>query len=180
MKSLKDSFFVFIGSAFGLGLLPIAPGSFGALLGVVMHLGILYWFSDQLLCQLFALSACLVGTALVHFLLNSWAERYYNDTDSGNFVLDEIVGYLVVPIALIVPIVFMGDLAMPGWYTTAPWWYIPAAGFLLFRIFDIIKLPGARYIDRNWHNAWGVVLDDVVSALYAAVVAWLLGVYIWG
>jgi phosphatidylglycerophosphatase A len=167
MKSLKDSFFVFVGSAFGLGLLPIAPGSFGALLGVVMHLGILYCFPDSLLCQFFGLAACLVGTALVHFLLNSWAERYYNDTDSGNFVLDEIVGYLVVPIALI-------------GYTKAPWWYIPVAGFLLFRIFDIIKLPVARYIDRNWHNAWGVVLDDVVSALYAAAVVWLLGIYIWG
>jgi phosphatidylglycerophosphatase A len=167
MKSFKDSFFVFIGSAFGLGLLPIAPGSFGALVGVVMHLGILYWLPEQRLCQLLALLACLVGTALVHFLLNSWAERYYNDTDSGNFVLDEIVGYLVVPIVLI-------------GYTKAPWWYIPAAGFLLFRIFDIIKLPIARYIDRNWHNAWGVLLDDVVSALYAAGVVWFLGWFIWG
>ena len=167
MKSFKDRLFVFIGSACGLGLLPIAPGSFGALLGVVMHLGILSCFPSSQLCQFFALSACLVGTALAHFLLNSWAERYYNDTDSGNFVLDEIVGYLVVPIALI-------------GYTKAPWWYIPLAGFLLFRIFDIIKLPVARYIDRNWHNAWGVVLDDVVSALYAAGVVWLLGMYFWG
>ncbi len=167
MKSFKDSLFVFIGSAFGLGLMPIAPGSFGALLGVAMHLGILYWLPGQLLYQLAALVACLMGTALVHFLLNPWAERYWNDTDSGNFVLDEIVGYLVVPIILIA-------------YTTPPWWYIPLAGFFTFRIFDIIKLPIARYIDRNWHNAWGVLLDDVVSAIYAAGVVWFMGWRIWG
>ena len=167
MKSFKDSLFVFIGSAFGLGLMPIAPGSFGALLGVAMHLGILYWLPGQLLYQLVALVACLTGTSLVHFLLNPWAERYWNDTDSGNFVLDEIVGYLVVPIILIA-------------YTTPPWWYIPLAGFFTFRIFDIIKLPIARYIDRNWHNAWGVLLEDVVSAIYAAGVVWLMGWCIWG
>jgi phosphatidylglycerophosphatase A len=167
MKSFKDSLFVFIGSAFGLGLMPIAPGSFGALLGVAMHLGIIFWLPGQILNQGLALAACLIGTALVHFLLNSWAERYYNDTDSGNFVLDEIVGYLVVPIILVA-------------YTTPPWWYIPTAGFFIFRIFDIIKLPIARYIDRNWHNAWGVVLDDVVSGIYAAGVVWFIGWCIWG
>lgn len=167
MKSVKDALFVFIGSAFGLGLMPIAPGSFGALLGVAMHLSILYWLPNQLLNQFVALVACLMGTSLVHFLLNPWAERYWNDTDSGNFVLDEIVGYLAVPIILIA-------------YTTPPWWYIPLAGFFTFRIFDIIKLPIARYIDRNWHNAWGVLLDDVVSAIYAAGVVWFMGWCIWG
>ena len=47
-------------------------------------------------------------------------------------------------------------------------------GFLVFRIFDIIKLPGARYIDRNWHGAWGILLDDIVSGLYAAGLVWIV------
>lgn len=166
MKSFKDTVFVFIGSAFGLGLMPIAPGSFGALLGVAMHLGIaLFLYPDKPVCRLVALLACLIGTSVVHFLLNSWAQRYWNDTDSGNFVLDEIVGYLVVPIVL--------------YASTAPLWYLATAGFLIFRVFDIIKLPVARYIDRNWHNAWGVLLDDVVSGLYAAGVVWLIACFVW-
>jgi phosphatidylglycerophosphatase A len=166
MKSFKDKLFVFIGSAFGLGLMPIAPGSFGALLGVAMHVCIAYFiFPDNPLYKLFALLACLIGTSVVHFLLNSWAEEYWQDSDSGNFVLDEIVGYLVVPILL--------------YASTAPLWYIATAGFFLFRIFDIIKLPIARYIDRNWHNAWGVVLDDIVSGIYAAGVVWFMGWMIW-
>lgn len=166
MKSLKDTVFVFIGSAFGLGLMPIAPGSFGALVGVAMHLGIAYFlFPDNPVYKLFALLACLIGTSAVHFLLNPWAQRYWNDTDSGNFVLDEIVGYLVVPILL--------------YASTAPLWYIATAGFFIFRIFDIIKLPIARYIDRNWHNAWGVLLDDVVSGIYATGVVWLIAWFVW-
>jgi phosphatidylglycerophosphatase A len=168
MKSFKDSLFVFIGSAFGLGLMPIAPGSFGALLGVAMHLGIaifLFPEPDQSVCRLLALVACLVTTSVIHFLLNSWAERYWNDSDSGHFVLDEVVGYLVVPIIL--------------YASTAPLWYLVTAGFLIFRIFDIIKLPVARYIDRHWHNAWGVLLDDVVSGIYASGVVWLIAYFVW-
>ena len=41
--------------------------------------------------------------------------------------------------------------------------------FLLFRVFDIIKLPIARQIDKKMHNSWGVILDDLVSALYAVI-----------
>jgi phosphatidylglycerophosphatase A len=49
-------------------------------------------------------------------------------------------------------------------------------GFILFRIFDIFKLiPPAGYIDKNYHGGWGVLLDDLVSAAYAAVI--LYGVY---
>ena len=63
--------------------------------------------------------------------------------------------------------------------STAPLWYIATAGFFIFRIFDIIKLPIARYIDRNWHNAWGVLLDDVVSGIYASGVVWLIAWFVW-
>jgi len=42
-----------------------------------------------------------------------------------------------------------------------------AVAFLLFRLFDIVKLPPAREIDRHWHGGFGVMLDDVVAAGYA-------------
>ena len=49
-----------------------------------------------------------------------------------------------------------------------PWGYVVGA-FLIFRIYDAIKLPGARYIDREIHNAHGILFDDVVSAAYTAM-----------
>ena len=55
-------------------------------------------------------------------------------------------------------------------------WQLALAGFCVFRILDAIKLPIARYIDRNIHTASGVLFDDVVSAAYTAAlvtgVAW--------
>ena len=67
-------------------------------------------------------------------------------------MLDEVAGYLVVPI------LFRGGEL----------WQVALVGFLLFRIFDIIKIPPARQIDQNMHGSWGIILDDLISGAYAA------------
>lgn len=148
-----EKFKVFLGSGFGLGLAPLVPGSFGALTGLAWHA---LAFSLQ-----FSPTEnrvwCLAGAVLfsvIHYVLTPWAQKYWNDPDPKNFVLDEIVGYLCVP-------VFAVDFTR--------WWQL-LAGFVVFRILDAIKLPGARYIDRNIHNAHGVLFDDVVSAGYSALI----------
>jgi phosphatidylglycerophosphatase A len=74
-------------------------------------------------------------------------------------VLDEIVGYLCVPI-------FMFS-------SFSLWWHYLVA-FMVFRILDAIKLPGARYVDKNIHNAHGVLFDDIISAVYTALVVSLV------
>ena len=166
MKTWKDRICLFFASAFGLGLMPIAPGSFGALLGVAMHLGVVWWVVPQY--QLWALLACFVVVCVTHFILTPWAQKYWNDPDPGHFVLDEVAGYLVVPMVL---------MCVPS-FASVRVWVIAVAGFLVFRVFDIIKLPGARYIDRNWHGAWGVLLDDIVSGVYAAVVIMVIAFFV--
>ena len=45
-----------------------------------------------------------------------------------------------------------------------------AFAFLLFRLFDIVKPPPANIIDREWHNGFGVMADDIVAAFYTVVV----------
>jgi phosphatidylglycerophosphatase A len=45
-----------------------------------------------------------------------------------------------------------------------------AFAFLLFRLFDIVKLPPASIIDREWHHGFGVMADDIVAAFYALIV----------
>ena len=152
-RSSGDIFKNILGSAFGLGLLPVAPGTFGALLGLAWHLAAL----SAGLSGLALRGACLAGALLwsaVHYALTPWAQAYWNDSDPGHFVLDEVVGYLCVPLLSLET----HDLRLV------------LLGFLLVRVFDIIKLPGARYIDRNIHTASGVLFDDVVSAVYAAAV----------
>lgn len=151
---MNDSLKKFLASGFGLGLLPLVPGSFGALVGLAWHL--MLWRSP--LSDRWIRCGCLAGViafSAIHYWLTPWAQRYWNDSDPKNFVMDEIVGYLCVPIFVLLPFVHVWQLGV---------------AFCLFRIFDAIKLPGARYIDRNIHTANGVLFDDVVSAAYTALV----------
>jgi len=72
--------------------------------------------------------------------------------DHGAIVWDEVVAFLLV-------LFFVG---------TDP--VRQAFAFLLFRLFDIVKPPPANIIDREWHNGFGVMADDIVAAFYAVVV----------
>jgi phosphatidylglycerophosphatase A len=49
-----------------------------------------------------------------------------------------------------------------------PWWILSA--FLLFRLFDIIKLPPARQFDANWKSGLGVMMDDIAAAVHTLIV----------
>ena len=152
-NKIKDGIRIFLGSGFGLGLSPIVPGSFGALVGLAWHAYAFRLGWRPLDIRIWCFTGAVAFSAL-HYILTPWAQRYWNDPDPKHFVLDEIVGYLCVP-------VFAVDFAY--------WWQL-AAAFVVFRILDAIKLPGARYIDRNIHNAHGVLFDDVVSAAYSALI----------
>ena len=152
----KDVLFVFLGSAFGLGLLPIAPGSFGAITGVIIHVAIGLMAPAHL--QILFISFAFVLVCGLHFCLTKWAQQFWACSDPKNFVLDEVAGYLLVPI------LFQGQSL----------WKTALLGFLLFRILDVIKIPPARQIDRDMHGAWGVILDDLVSAVYSAGVMYML------
>ena len=152
MTRARNLLNLIIGSAFGLGLAPIAPGSFGALLGVGFHILVALYL--PLGAQLPALVIGLLLVSAANNWLTPWAVDYWKNEDPRHFVLDEIAGYLVVPI-----------LFRAGTLLEVALW-----GFLLFRIFDIVKIPPARQIDRHWHGKWGILLDDIVSGIYAAVV----------
>jgi phosphatidylglycerophosphatase A len=153
----RERIYAIIGSAFGAGYSPILPGSLAALFGVGFHVAVVLVF--PVLWQRPLLVAGFLGVCTLNHVLSPWAEKYWNAKDPAQFVLDEIAGYLLVPILF-----RFGEL-----YKVVLW------GFILFRIFDIFKLiPPARYIDKNIPGAWGILLDDLVSAAYAALVLYIL------
>ena len=159
----KERLVLVIGTAFGLGLAPVAPGSFAALLGLAVHA--LVWFFAPAALRYPLLAAAFALFTALHFWLNDTAAAYWADTDSGNFVLDEVAGYLVTALIILpLQVYFPRPLHNLAFMTV---------GFVLFRVLDIIKLPPARQIDRDMHNAWGVILDDYVSAAYAGGLCWL-------
>ena len=148
---MKERMLVAISSGFGLGLSPVAPGSFGALLGVVWHLAgwALGWEATTV--RLWCLGGVVLFVVL-HYLLAPWAQRHWNESDPKHYILDEIPGYLMVPTFAIatnrIELILLG--------------------FILERICDIIKLPIARYFDQKVHDATGILMDDIIAGVYAA------------
>lgn len=152
----KSRFNLILGSALGLGLSPFAPGTCGTLLGVAAHILIATLLPTG--WRTAALIAVLLLVCVANHLLTPWAREYWRSSDPKNFVLDEIAGYLIVPILF-----HHGEL-----------WQIIVWGFLLFRGFDLIKFPPARQIDRHMKNSWGIILDDIVSGFYAVAVMYCM------
>lgn len=133
----------------GVGLMPFGPGTFGALAGVPLGLGL----------QTMPL---LPGLALiaVTFVLGVWA---CGVTAVRAGVHDHQA------------IVFDETWAMAAVIAMAPaGWRAVAVGFIAFRLFDILKPWPIRYIDRQVGAGLGIMLDDAVAAVFALAVLALL------
>jgi phosphatidylglycerophosphatase A len=127
---------------FGSGLARFAPGTMGTLAAVPFAL---------LLKQLpgFAYGAALAALFLAGVWFCGAASRALGRHDPGGIVWDEMVGYWLT-VALL----------PPAW----GWWL---AAFVLFRVFDILKPWPIRQAERSFGGGWGIMLDDVLAALYA-------------
>ncbi len=141
-------------TCFGLGLVPVAPGTFGTLGGVLLAVCLHALVDPNLLVPVFwAVSATLLA---VGCMLGSFAARTFKTEDPQAFVLDEVVGYLVT-------------MALYASFAGEPSPTAYAVGFLAFRFFDIFKLQPARRLEEL-PGAYGIMADDVVAGVYAGVV----------
>ena len=128
----------------GLGLAPVAPGTFGTLLGIPLALG---------LARL-GLPAAAAGTAVLFGLgvyLCGRSARALGVHDHPGIVWDEVVGYAIA--VLFVP-------------QTWAWWL---AAFLIFRALDILKPWPIREIDHSLRGGLGTMLDDAVAGLFTGL-----------
>ncbi len=144
---------VFFATVAYLGYFPFAPGTVGSAAGLVVYL--LVWWAHM--------PAVEVGLIVVVFAVGVWAgttaERYFGGIDPGPVIIDEVLGMLVT--LAFIPVGLSGALA----------------GFVLFRIFDIIKpFPAGRF--ERLHGGLGVMSDDAMAAVYANIslrlLIWLL------
>ncbi len=135
----------FLAFGFGSGRSPVAPGTFGTLVGIPAYLllqPLAIYIYVAVVAAMFG-----VGVWLCHV-----TEQDLGTHDHSGIVWDEIVGYLIT--------MFM---APAGWE-----WVV--LGFLLFRLFDIWKPFPIRQIERRIQGGFGNMLDDALAALYAWVV----------
>ncbi len=140
----------FLGFGFGAGLVPKAPGTFGTLVAIPFYL----------LMAPLSLSAYMSGLVLLFvagILICQRCEDRIQLSDHSGIVWDEIVGYLITMVAI-------------------PFsWQAVVVGFVLFRVFDVLKPWPIRLLDRAIHGGLGIMLDDVLAGVFAAVgLHWLL------
>ncbi len=139
---------------FGAGLAPVAPGTMGSIVGLLLYLALIPLTPPAYVLAVAAITVAGVWVCGI-------AARDLGVHDHPSIVWDEIAGYLIAMVG-----------APPGWQ-----WMI--LGFLLFRLFDIWKPWPIRPIDRRVAGGLGIMLDDVIAAAFAAlamqVVYWVIG-----
>jgi phosphatidylglycerophosphatase A len=155
-----------ISSGFGLGYMPWAPGTFGSLLGIPFGIFLLQippWEAAILVAVLVVASSPLVFRAC-----QAWGR-----SDCRRVVWDEVIGQGVAILGL------RRSLSVSEWWSNrgqsveVPNLWMLLAAFVAFRAFDILKPFPVRSFDER-DSGFGVVMDDVVAGLYAALVVWIL------
>lgn len=142
-----------LSSVFGLGYIPILPGTFGTAVGSLLF----YWLRGR--------PPTLTSTSFIYFTLISafvsiviahWGEKAFKKKDSRHVVIDEVVGvlccYALVPYSV-------HNLVL---------------GFILFRLFDIAKIFPANWAQDKLPGGLGVVGDDLIAGLQAGLILWAL------
>lgn len=152
-KGPKDWASMLFGTSLGLGMAPVAPGTFGTLGGVAIA-----WALSGTSDYLVAVLAAAIVLYVIGRLSAAWAERAAGK-DPGFFVIDEVIGYLVT-IA----------------WTGPPTLLTLVVAFVVFRFFDILKPPPVRTFERI-PGGDGILLDDVVAGVYGFVVMAALRVW---
>ena len=144
----------------GLGLIKPAPGSWGTL-GPAIVFWMLLWAK---VADPWRSLVCLSGAVIAGILtvqLSPWAIQYFGREDPGSVVLDEYCGYWVACLFLPLPVGATSGL----WHA----WLVTAAVYILFRLFDTLKLPPCRQLE-NLPAGWGILLDDIAAGIQVNVI----------
>ncbi len=142
-------FHVIVSTGLGSGFFPGAPGTFAGFIALLIWYDLyLVLLPSTLFWVTFAL---IIITTFVGVWTSNVMEKYWG-TDPRAVVIDEYVGTWI-------PL-----LATPASEHT---WLFAIIGFALFRIIDIFKPLGCRWVDQHVKGGWGVMLDDVLAGFYA-------------
>jgi phosphatidylglycerophosphatase A len=144
---LLRRFGVFIATCAHVGYAPVAPGTFGSLVGLVIYYLIRRQHS----------ATVELGAIAIVVLIGLWsateAEHHFGGIDPGPVVIDEVVGMLIT--LAFHPVNILGAVM----------------GFILFRVLDIVKPWPARQLELL-PGGFGVVLDDVMAGIYGNLLVW--------
>ena len=179
VRSLKDYLALAIATC-GVGYLPLAPGTWGSLVGIgvyaiVRGIGLKVMFDAAAarpgftLLHVYSLTLALeviaaVGITAVGIWAASRTEKLSGVKDPGKVVVDEVAGQFIA----LLPVPFLINDA----------WWAAILAFVLFRFFDIVKPYPARSLE-SLEAGLGIMADDIVAGVYAAILVGLAVVISW-
>ena len=137
--------YAWIALGLGSGLSPKAPGTLGSLVAVI-----LWWFLYSHLPLPFQLATIVAGF-FVGVIVSNWMIEKTGVQDPGFIVWDEFIGQWIALILL--PKTLL--------------WYV--LGFVVFRLFDIVKRGPVGWADKRFKGGFGVMFDDVIAGLMAMI-----------
>ena len=147
-------------SCFGLGRLPLAPGTWGSLPPTIIF-AVMYYLGSSAALISIVMAAMVFAGSVVCVIFAPAVIAKTGKADPREVVADEFAGqaltFLAVPFLLIEP------------FASCPLWGTVLFGFLLFRVFDITKPYPIRRLEKL-PAGWGVLADDLLAAVYATIV----------
>ncbi len=172
-----------IATGFGIGYIPKAPGTFGSLLAFPLYIIMTYLVSmgkgGVRSISAFELINYLLMLTTALFFLGIWAADQYselhNKEDPKEVVIDEIVGQLLTICLVILLLPYIGGESIMkfkehGINEFKLGLYNLIASFIFFRLMDITKPWPIDYFDKKIKGGLGIMLDDVVAAIFAVIV----------
>jgi phosphatidylglycerophosphatase A len=157
-----DQFCYFLGVGLGSGLSPKAPGTAGSL-AVLLFAPL--WMAVGLQPSLWIIGVA----AIIGIPICGRTAQLMGVHDDGRIVWDEFVGQSMV----LMPMLALGQLTTLNSMTLVNL----LIAFGLFRLFDIWKPWPIRYFDRSVHGGFGIMVDDILAGLIAALIMW--GYLVW-
>ena len=158
--NLKDPYH-FLATLGGLGLSPIGPGTVGSIFGWATFIVLAHYISEATLVIL------IFFVIIFSVYISSMATKDLIEKDHKSIVIDELAGIWLA----MIPVIFIAS----SQYERSTYAFL---ALIIFRIFDILKPYPISYIDKNFKNGLGVVLDDLIAAIFAACLSSLIIIYL--
>ncbi|HEB89364.1 MAG TPA: phosphatidylglycerophosphatase A [Deltaproteobacteria bacterium] len=174
-----------IAVAGGLGYMPVAPGTAGSVGGVLLFVLLIQGLPGRVIASQAGLIAVhalgLLALLLLGIRAAGRAEIDFGRRDDGRIVIDEVVGQWLA----LSPLLWSGSSfsggpeALPDGQS-APLLFFSevVTGFVLFRLFDVWKPGAVRWAERRFEGGLGVMADDVVAGIHAAICLLILQVLV--
>lgn len=179
----KYSASTIIATFFGAGFIPKAPGTFASAVAFILYFLLVYLMTLAKGGSLTLTSPELANNLLVFytglFFIGSWAAEKYSlqnkKEDPKEVVIDEVVGQGLTIIIIMFFLPYVGMDVFRKFHQTGIGdemiiWLNLLSAFILFRVFDITKPWPINSIDQKYKNGFGIMLDDIVASIFAALV----------